>query len=97
MFVDPEAVKGSYPVPDNRLRTVGFYFDLKTSQKSVVEDWADFDEGNYYNYIVIEEMPERLYPHADKGREWWYNFDGEKWKKCKKPDLLQGICSFGMG
>jgi len=85
-----------------RTRLIGWYSDLATAQKCVKEDWADFDEGRYYNYIVIEKNTEGLYNMGvdlDEQYEWWYQFDckQEKWIICEKPIYLEGTIGFGMG
>ncbi len=94
--VDPEWFKRL------RTRTVGYYFNLETAKKAVEEDWAGFDEAGYYNFIIIEEMREGLYPSADvEEKEWWYyhNSNIGKWVPCDRPktERLEGVVGFGVG
>ena len=86
----------------DRSRFVGWYSNLKTAQKCVEEDWADFDEAGYYNYIVIERMVEGLYNMSgillDRQTEWWYVYDDvKKWVPCSKPKSLKHMINFGLG
>jgi hypothetical protein len=86
----------------DRNRLVGWYSDLAKAQKCVEEDWADFDENWYYNYIVIEKNTEGLYNMSNdlgKQYEWWYRFDykQEKWIACEKPQWSVGTINWGLG
>ncbi len=86
----------------DRMRLVGWYSNLKKAQKCVEEDWADFDEAGYYNYIVIERMVEGLYNLSgvllDRQTEWWYVYDEvKKWVSCEKPKCLKHMINFGLG
>ena len=84
-------------------RVVGWYSDLKIAKQCVEEDWADFDEAGYYNYVVIERNVEGLYNingfELDIQTEWWYKFDDDnnKWVVCEKPDWSVGIVGWGLG
>ncbi len=86
-----------------RSRLVGWYSDVETAIKCVEEDWADFDEAGYYNYIVIERMVEGLYNMSgfdhDGRTEWWFEYDYKlnKWTACEKPDWSVGILNWGLG
>jgi len=85
-----------------RDRCVGYYFDLETAKKCVSEDWGALNEAGYYSHLVIERLPEGLYPgcrYEEKQTEWWYYRDYEKneWISCLKPKSVLGVISFGMG
>jgi len=80
---------------EQRSRLVGFYKTLEKAKLCVEEDWPHFDEGGYYNYIVIEGLWEGCYPGLGDN-EWWYRHDWEarKWVPCEKPKCFQGTCNF---
>jgi len=84
-----------------RDRCVGFYFSCETALKCVDEDWADFDEGCYYNYLVIEKLIEGLYPSIspDSDEQMWFKYEREndKWVRCEKPHSLRHIVGFSIG
>ena len=86
-----------------RSSLVGFYRSLDKAKQCVEEDWADFDEAGYYNYVVIERNVEGLYNingfELDIQTEWWYKFDDDnnKWVVCEKPDWSVGIVGWGLG
>ena len=53
-----------------RTRTWGFYKDFETAQKCVLENWTDLYEMGYYNYALINEMPEGVC--VSPVNKWWY-------------------------
>jgi hypothetical protein len=84
-----------------RDRIVGFYFDKETAIKCVEEDWAGFSEAGYYNYIVIEELCQGIYPcvsSKDDRHVWFYHDDDlNKWIVCDKPKCLKNTIGFSIG
>jgi len=78
-----------------RSSLVGFYRSLDKAKQCVEEDWPDFDECGYYNYIVIEGLEEGCYPGMGDN-EWWYrhDWDNQKWIPCEKPMCFAHTVNF---
>lgn len=76
-------------------RLVGMFKTLEKAKQCVDEDWANFDEAGYYNFIVIEGLLEGCYPGLGDN-EWWYKHDREKnkWVPCEKPNSYKGLVNF---
>lgn len=53
-----------------RKRTWGWYEKFGEAERAVLENHTDIFERGYYDFAVIEEMPERVLAVAEK--EWWY-------------------------
>jgi len=49
-------------------RTFGYYLDIDKAIKAVLYNTRDINEGGYYQYVVIEIVPEGIHPisHSDK-------------------------------
>ena len=80
-----------------RIRTWGWFSDLKTAQECVKENWADIYEGEY-DRAVIEKVEEGIINLAGEPKEWWYKWVGS-WKKggykpWKKPPEYDNIIGF---
>ena len=85
-----------------RERVVGFYTDLNTARKCVIEDWGAFEEAGYYNHIVIEKVVEGLYNiegTMNKPNQWWFRFDGNerKWVECVIPNAVNHVINISVG
>lgn len=61
------------------VRTVGWYKDLSIAEKVVESNACDINEG-YYDWALIEEVPEGLYPFSTFNLRKLYNFNKEKGK-----------------
>ena len=79
-------------------RTWGWFADFKTAEKSVLENWGDIYEGEYF-MALIEEVPEGSVVNMPT-HEYWYKWTGT-WKKGKyvkvnngKPEEYKNIVSF---
>ena len=90
-----------FPI-DNR--TWGFYADKETALKAARENWSDLREGAYYKYVVVEGLPEGIWPDvADEDRfffRWACNewIDGQLWdghwrQLDSAPQELIDLCS----
>ena len=53
-----------------RDRTWGFYHSLEIAKKAALENWTDMCECNYYNFILVSEMPEGVC--ITPSRQWWF-------------------------
>lgn len=44
----------------NRQRTWGYYVTFEEAEKSIVNNWGDMFENNYYDMALIEKVPEGI-------------------------------------
>lgn len=58
------------------IRTVGWYKDLPTAEKAVESNAGDIYEG-CYEWAIIEEVPEGLYPYSPSNVRKLYTFNSE--------------------
>lgn len=85
---------------DYRGRCFGYFSHLEDAQKCVEEDCGEtLSEGNYYNYVVIEETPQGI---STQRKEYWYKFNPIKtikkmWLKARKPKQIKNVICFGIG
>jgi len=70
--------------------TCGWFTNLKTAKKFVLNNWNDIHEQNN-NAVVIEKVPEGITLPI---REWWYEWDGKKYIPAKKPKEYEGVICF---
>ena len=75
-------------------RRWGWYETLEDAEKVVLENESNIFE-NYYDYAVIEEMPEGAL--ACSKNEWWYLYKNDMVSKCKKPKKFFQVCNFCLG
>lgn len=75
-------------------RCVGYFHTLEDAVKIVENNYGDIHEYSF-DYAVIEEFGEGLYPHPES--EHWFLFDkGErKYKPCDKPE--KNVINYGIG
>ncbi len=93
---DPDA-DSKVKLEDQNFRTslVGFYKSLDMAKRCVEEDWAMFDEGGYYNYIVIEGLWEGCYPGLGDNEVWYrHDWENRKWVPCEKPKYVSHMVNF---
>jgi hypothetical protein len=58
-------------------RTVGWFADLATAQKCILENWGDIFETTY-TYALIEKIPPGLYASViDSYSQWWFEWQGK--------------------
>ncbi len=79
-------------------RLVAWYSNLEKAIECVKNNWGDIYEGSY-EWAVIEETDEGLYPHIFT--EHWFRWKGTHktgcYKKARKPYRTKGICNWGIG
>ena len=77
-------------------RTPGIFLDLKNAQTAIIENACGIQDCSY-NYAVIEEIQEGIYPFPIK--EYWFKWSRKerKYKPCNKPAALRNIICFGIG
>lgn len=82
-----------------RSRPWGYFFDLEEAKKDVINNCLDMAENNYYNYIVIEKIPEGILP-AIAGIDviqWYkYNTKTDKYLECEAPEWSKNIMQWGI-
>lgn len=76
-------------------RTPGWFFDLNTAVECVTNNWGDIFE-TVYEYALIEQLPEGLYPQGRKGyAEHWFRWTEGGYKPCDRPKELEGTIGGG--
>jgi hypothetical protein len=91
-----------------RERQWGYFLALADAEKCIEENWGDIYECGYYNYAVIEELPEGICPKAklekwykaEYKKDWWkpgYEKDSYSITKTNKPEFLEKVIGFSMG
>lgn len=75
-------------------RCVGYFFNLDDAIKIVEGNYGDIHEYSF-DYAVIEEFGEGLYPHPKS--EHWFKFDKNKreYVSCDKPE--KNVINYGIG
>lgn len=70
-----------------KFRCHGYYADEDKAFKAVFENWGDIQEC-YYEYAVIEYVPEGIYSQTgDEPQHWFKWHDKLKgWLPCETPD-----------
>jgi hypothetical protein len=77
-------------------RCVGWTSNFFDAERVIIKNIGDIWEYNY-NYAVIEELAEGLYPHPIQ--EWWFKWDNKikGYKRVMKPDKLKMFTNFSIG
>ena len=85
-----------------RSRTWGWYENFEDAEKSVLNNCTDMFECGYYEYAVIEEMPEGVL--AVVANEFWFQavyYAGHvmepKVERIQKPASFSGNFNFTLG
>ncbi len=84
-------------------RTPAACTSLGRAQEILEKNEGSLNEAGYYPYAVIERLPtDVVYPeiHAfgtGVRTQWWYKFDGKKYRPCRKPAKFKGTIGFGIG
>lgn len=71
------------------------WFATLVEAQSAVENCGEFFFENYYDYVVIEEVPRGAI--TPLYREWWYKWDGGEWRLTDKPGAVEDLQHFGVG
>lgn len=76
-------------------RCFGYFPTLEKAITAVACNAGDMEEC-YYNYLVIEEIPEGV--HSVPISENWYVWNAEiGWVPCEKPEWSIGIINWSIG
>lgn len=75
------------------IRTVGWYKDLSVAEKTVESNAGDIYEG-CYEWAIIEEVPEGLYPYSATNVRKLYSFNSKTGKYEQASEELTTIVSW---
>jgi hypothetical protein len=80
-----------------RKRIVGWWLDEQSARQCILSNWGDIYEDGHYEFTILEEVNDGLYPET--GLEEWYKWNKreKKYKPCKKPPVLKCIVNWGIG
>ena len=73
--------------------TFGYFNDHDEAHGCVARNTCNMDE-RLYNYLVIEDVPEGLYPMPKS--ECWFEWTEEQmlWQSCSAPDFSKRIINW---
>lgn len=75
------------------LRVIGYFHKLKDAKNAIKHNAGDIHEDSY-NYAVIEDIEEGIYPVADKIQFYWFN--GKKYEEAEPPYCADTITNFAL-
>lgn len=81
--------------PKSPSRTFGWYPFFEEAEEAVYANRGGMDEASYYQWIVIEEVPDGVWNASSK--ETWYEWDGDQYNKIDKPDKFHSFVNWGIG
>ena len=65
-----------YDYPKSSCRCFGYRSKFCDAEQAVFDNKGAMDEAWYYQWVVIEEIPEGVWTSSD-GKEFWYEWDLE--------------------
>jgi len=80
-------------------RTVGYLFNFKEAEETLVNNAGDRNEAGHYPLAIIECYPEGIYACAcDEYEAHWYewNTESEMYQKIDCPEEFSNTIGFGM-
>lgn len=83
-------------------RCVGYFLTFQAAENNVLVNRGDMFECGYYNYAIIEEVCEGIYPISCIDHRWFYKFvfsyEGEDAiTPCSDPEFAKAIYCFSIG
>lgn len=78
-------------------RNFGWYPKFERAEQAVYANQGCLDEAGYYEWIVIEEIPQGVWAGCNRGMEAWYHWNKNKYVKTEKPEIFRGMVAWGMG
>ena len=75
----------------HRTRIIGYYLDCDQALKATL--FADIYECGYYDTVVIEEVPQGVYPFR-KNNQLWIDAAGSI---IEVPEFYENTCCIGIG
>ena len=79
-------------------RCWGWYFDVKDAIEGIKENVTDIAEDGFYEYAVIEKVPEGIIPVRTTEVQWYhYDKKTEKYSECEKPNWSEHIINWSIG
>lgn len=80
-----------------RSRCIGYFLHLDNAKASVEVNAGDIYESGWYTHVVIEGLPEGLYP-VQENRVWYrWSDDDHRWVQCEQPDGMEAFAGFSIG
>ena len=76
-------------------RCVGYFNSYEEAEEIVTGNYGDLYEEGYYQYAVIENIPEGLYQYDFEPV--FFKWDNGEFKKCDRPEGLENICGLSIG
>lgn len=90
-------VKTEFGFPDfGNTRTVGWVGNLEIAKEIVVNNYGDIWEYSY-DYAVIEEVEEGLYPLCKDRWFYQYNEELKQYVPIQEPDWMKMYVNLGIG
>jgi hypothetical protein len=77
-------------------RCMGYYNKFKDANNVVINNMTDINE-TMYDYAVIEEFVEGLYPDTKSIHYYKFNESSEKYEEIERPKEWNQICNWGIG
>ncbi len=93
MFEDLSTKEGCFTKAS---RCVGFYEDFYKAEKSVINNDMDIMEC-LYEYAIIEEINEGLYPYSSPRRVYRFNDGNKKFELIDTPTYLRHVYGATIG
>lgn len=96
MFDDVIYTVTAGQIEHNNWRCWAWFATFEEAQQAV-EGCSDFFWENYYDNLVIEEVPRGAI--TPQYREWWYKWSlsENKWELSEKPLSVETLFHFGVG
>ena len=75
--------------------TFGYFADHDDAHGAVARNSGDMHEM-LYNYLVIEDIPEGIFPMPRS--ECWFEWDDDQalWQSCKAPEFSKNIINWSL-
>jgi hypothetical protein len=77
-------------------RCVGYYEKLESAEDTVKNNYGDIWE-TCYDYAVIENIEEGLYPMTVDRQFYKHNDEKDTYEPIDEPEVFKHYCNFGIG
>jgi len=94
------AVTGvTYDWPKSGTRCYGWYPHFELAEEAVYNNRGSLNEEGYYEWVVIEKIPEGVWRTAVDSAETWHHWEDEdsKYVRIDKPGQFKSVSGWGMG
>lgn len=79
-----------------KCRTVAWFEDKQVTIDVVKDNALDIHETNY-EYCIVEETPEGIYPYPTKQTWFKWNKENERYEEIDTPKEMKNVVNFGIG